>query len=113
MPLAADASRFDVSLAWHSWTGARPSLELLLEWRDNGELERVLSLTRRLAAGLGLEPPTSSIVCKSVPDAAAAEAALTAAGIVCAARGGNIRLSPHVYNTEEEIDRAIAAMRGL
>ena len=28
-----------------------------------------------------------------------------------AARGGNIRLSPHVYNTEAGIDRAVEALR--
>ena len=113
LPLAKDASRFDVSLAWHAWAGARPSLELIVEWSQNGELDRVLGLSRRLASGLDLEPPTSSIVCKSVADPIAAEAALSKAGVRCAARGGNVRLSPHVYNTEDEIDLAIAAMRGL
>jgi selenocysteine lyase/cysteine desulfurase len=31
-------------------------------------------------------------------------------GVRCAARGGNIRLSPHVYNTEADIDRAVEAL---
>ncbi|MGH2532671.1 MAG: aminotransferase class V-fold PLP-dependent enzyme [Thermomicrobiales bacterium] len=110
LTLAPDASRFDVSLAWHAWVGARPSLELLVQWQREGALEAVLELSRRLADGLSLEPPTSSIVSLSVPDAEAAEAALAHAGVKCAARGGNIRLSPHVYNTETEIDQAIAAI---
>lgn len=108
-----DASRFDVSLAWHAWVGARPSLELLVEWQREGVLAEVLELSARLAAGLSLAPPTSSIVCLSVPDAEAAETALAEAGVKCAARGGNIRLSPHVYNTVEEIDRAVTAITSL
>jgi selenocysteine lyase/cysteine desulfurase len=109
----ADASRFDVSLAWHAWVGARPSLELLVKWQGEGILTSVLDLSARLATGLGLEPPTSSIVCLSVPDADAAETALAEAGVKCAARGGNVRLSPHVYNTPEEIDRAVDAIASL
>lgn len=113
LTLANDASRFDVSLAWHAWVGARPALELLVQWQQEGALEAVLDLSRRLADGLGLAPPTSSIVSLSVPDAEAAEAALARAGVKCAARGGNLRLSPHVYNTSEEIDQAIAAIAPL
>ena len=106
----SDASRFDVSLAWHAWVGARPSLELLVQWQREGVLASVLDLSARLAAGLGLEPPSSSIVCLAVADAEAAEVALAEAGVKCAARGGNVRLSPHVYNTPEEIDRAVDAI---
>ncbi|HEU5433246.1 MAG TPA: aminotransferase class V-fold PLP-dependent enzyme [Thermomicrobiales bacterium] len=113
LTLAPTAARFDVSLAWHAWAGARPSLALLAAWQRDGLLDEVLSLSRRLAAGLGLPAPTSSIVAARATDADRAEAALAAAGIKCAARGGNIRLSPHVYNTTDDIDRAIAAVRPL
>lgn len=113
LDLADNAARFDVSLAWHSWAGARPALDLLVEWGHRGEFERVLELSRRLADGLGLDEPTSSIVCLRVEDAEAAEAALNRAGVRCAARGGNVRLSPHVYNTEDDIDRALDALRAL
>jgi selenocysteine lyase/cysteine desulfurase len=51
--------------------------------------------------------PAASIVSVAVADAVGAEAALAEAGIRCAVRGGNIRLSPHVYNTPEEIDFAV------
>jgi selenocysteine lyase/cysteine desulfurase len=113
LTLAADASRFDVSLAWHAWVGAKPSLELLLRWQREGAFADVLDLATRLATGLGLPPPTSSLVCLTVDDSEAAEAALERAGIRCAARGGNIRFSPHVYNTVTDIDRAVAAMATL
>jgi cysteine desulfurase/selenocysteine lyase len=35
---------------------------------------------------------------------------LTAAGVVAAVRGGKLRFAPHFYNTEDEIDRAIAVL---
>jgi selenocysteine lyase/cysteine desulfurase len=38
---------------------------------------------------------------------------LGAAGIDAALRGGNLRLSPHIYNTLDEIDRAAAVMVGV
>jgi selenocysteine lyase/cysteine desulfurase len=37
-------------------------------------------------------------------------AALSAANINVAARGGKIRFSPHFYNNTEDIDKAIAAL---
>ncbi len=109
--LAPDARRFDVSLAWHAWAGAEPSLELLVEWQAAGVLDAVNDLARRLAAGLGRPAPSASIVSLKVHEAEAAEAVLAQSGVRCAARGGNIRLSPHVYNTDDEIDRAIEALQ--
>jgi len=108
--LAKDARRFDVSLVWHAWAGAEPSLALLVNWQASGVLEEVKTLSRRLAAGIGRPAPTASIVSIQVRDAEAAAAALAETGVRCAARGGNIRLSPHVYNTNEDIDRAIGAL---
>lgn len=113
MHLAEDAARFDVSLAWHSWVGARQSLELLVKWQEAGELAKVLDLAKRLAEGLELTPPDSSIVSFRAPDADEAERVLTAAGIRCASRGGNVRLGLHIYNTPEEIERAIAVITPL
>jgi cysteine desulfurase / selenocysteine lyase len=36
-----------------------------------------------------------------------------AAGIDIALRGGNLRISPHLYNTHEELDQTIAVLAGL
>ena len=108
--LAPDARRFDVSLAWHAWAVAEPSLSLLVDWQEQGVLEDVKALAQRLASGLGLAEPSASIVSLRVRDAEPAETALAAMGGRCAARGGNIRLSPHVYNTVDDIDRAIDAL---
>jgi selenocysteine lyase/cysteine desulfurase len=35
---------------------------------------------------------------------------LASAGIKAAVRAGSVRLSTHVYNTEEQIDRAVEAL---
>src|SRR5918993_295911 len=107
--LARDARRFDVSLAWHAWAGAEPALSLLVDWQQRGFLADVQVLANRLASGLGLEKPSASIVSLHVQDAEAAEIALAEMGVRCAARGGNIRLSPHVYNTVDDVDRAVDA----
>jgi selenocysteine lyase/cysteine desulfurase len=111
--LAEHAGRFDVSLAWHSWVGARVSLEWLVRWKNEGMFDGVWENTRRLAAGLDLPAPSSTVLTFKAPDADAAEQMLSRAGIRCAARGGNIRLAAHVYNTAEEIDRAISVIAPL
>lgn len=108
--LAANARRFDLSLAWHSWVGAEPTLQLLVQWQEAGVLEEVRRLAQRLALGLGRPQPSGSIVSVRVEDADAAARSLDAMGIRCAARSGNIRLSPHVYNDEADVDRAVEAL---
>lgn len=107
LTLAPNASRFDVSLAWHAWVGAIPALELIVQWQEDGTLDYAKSLADRLARGLELPKPGGTLVCVKVDDAEKATAVLEAAGVKAAPRGGFIRLTPHVYNTEEEIDRAI------
>jgi selenocysteine lyase/cysteine desulfurase len=111
--LIDNAAKFDVSLAWHSWAGARVSLELLLQWKNDGTFDGTWEITRRLAAGLGLPEPKSTVLTFKAPDADEAERVLAAAGIRCAVRAGNIRVAPHVYNTVEEIDRVIEVVAPL
>ena len=48
--------------------------------------------------------PSTAIICA---DAHGVEAALRDAGIIASARGPAIRLAPHCYNTEAEIDHAL------
>ena len=79
----------------------------------------VLGLTNHLvdrAAAAGLEvvspPERSGIVLLRAPGADAAEvfARVEAAGIVASLRAGAVRISPHAYNTVDELDAVIQVM---
>ena len=111
LTLAEDAARFNVSLAWLPWVGTRESLRLMARWRVDGTLEGPLALARQLAEAVGQAPSGSSLVCVPVTDAPAARAALEAARVKAAVRGDAIRFSLHVWNVEEDVDRAVAAIR--
>jgi selenocysteine lyase/cysteine desulfurase len=96
--------------------GLGAALDLLLEIGVENISERVLDLTERLRAGLkerGHEVfgPTareeSSGIVSFVPRTRTAEqvvAQLRAERIMVSARSGKVRVSPHFYNSEAEID---------
>jgi selenocysteine lyase/cysteine desulfurase len=113
LDVAPNAARFDVSLAWFSWAGAAVSLDLLCRWQADGLLQRVVDLSRRLASQLGLALPTGSVLSVQVDDAEAVREALADAGIRAAVRAGSVRLSPHLYNTAEQIDEVAAVLGRL
>jgi selenocysteine lyase/cysteine desulfurase len=54
----------------------------------------------------------SGIVSVEVPggDAAAVNAALAAQQVVCAVRDGRLRISCHIFNDEEDIERLVKAL---
>lgn len=99
------------------------SLDLLLETGMPRVEARVLALATQVAeglAGLGFEvvggtAPRSGIVAATHPSRTANELVeeLAKREIVVAARIGRLRVSPHVYNTEEEGDRLLAELRRL
>lgn len=105
---------------FHAWTAG---LELLLETGVPAIHARVLGLTSRLlegirARGFALATPAdteaerSAIVSFSAGSPEANQALferLSARGISISLRGGRCRVSPSFYNTEEEIDRFLAA----
>jgi selenocysteine lyase/cysteine desulfurase len=110
LDLAPNAARFDVSLAWFSWAGGAESLRLLTQWQQQRLFEEVVELARRLAKALGVSEPRGSVVSVPVQDAEAVRHELAQHGIKAAVRAGSVRLSPHVYNTVEQIDLAAEAM---
>ncbi len=55
----------------------------------------------------------SAIVMVKHPDPAAAVGHLADQGIIVDHRPGFVRISPHFYNTEEEIDRCVDALSGF
>jgi selenocysteine lyase/cysteine desulfurase len=111
LTLADDASRFNVSLAWLPWVGTTTSLPLVVGWHRDGTLEAARTLADRLYEAVDLEPRGSSLVCLSVSDTDAARAALEAARVKASVRGGAIRFSVHVWNTPDDVDRAVATIR--
>ena len=111
LALAANAARFDVSLAWHSWVGARPSLEALVALGDEARFDLANGRVTRLAAALDLAPPGAGILSVPVRDSQAAKQALDQAGIRASVRTGQIRISAHVYSTDDDVDRAVEVLR--
>ncbi len=106
--LARDARAFDVSPGWLAWTAAAPALELLQEVGVAAIGAHDVALANRLRDGLDLPPADSAIV--SLDTGPDAPPRLAAAGIRCATRAGRVRLSFHLYNDEDDVDRALAAL---
>ncbi len=110
LSVAPNAARYDISLAWFSWVGGAVSLDLLAQWQRQGLLEPSKDLAKSLAKQLGLEEPLGTVVSVPVQDAEAVRTHLARAGIKAAVRTTNVRLSTHVWNTAEEVDRAAEAI---
>src|SRR3954468_25088039 len=107
--LARDARRLDASPAWFSWVGTQPALELVAAIGVEAINAHDVALANRFRAGLGLEPSDSAIVVADVPGG---RDRLERAGITAAERGGRLRTSWHLYNTESDVDAALGALAG-
>jgi selenocysteine lyase/cysteine desulfurase len=108
LQLASDARRFDISPAWLSWNAAAATLELLEAVGIGRINEHNLALTNRLRTGLGLEPGDSAIVSLDAADETTER--LAAAGVKAAVRANRVRLSCHLYNDEEDVDRTLEVL---
>ena len=99
------------------------AIELLLSAGIEEIEARILSLTDYLIKGLQAKGCTidtpitdrrerSGIVsfCHQSVDSAELCARLEAAGVIVSVRGNLIRVSPHFYNTEDELDRLLAVL---
>jgi cysteine desulfurase / selenocysteine lyase len=116
MELSPTASRLDNTLAWLPTLAEPRSLGILHGFGLANVYKRNRMLADRLYGALaecGLLPDPfppahrSTIVSVRVPNSEAAAASLRAGGVIAGARGGQVRLSVHFYNTEAEIDRAV------
>ncbi len=112
MPLRLldDARAFDISPAWHCWVGTAPALAVLSAVGAARIGEHNVGLANALRAGLDLPPSDSAIASVPVPEAATDR--LREAGIRFAEMDGRARLAFHLYNTEDDVQRALAAIRG-
>jgi selenocysteine lyase/cysteine desulfurase len=95
-------------------------MELMMEIGIAETREHVNALDERLIAGadeLGATVVTpreperrGALVCIRSTDAPALVAALAGDGIVTSERDGNLRVSPHAYNTVEDIEAVLASL---
>lgn len=119
--LRADARRFEVgTIPYQDHVGLTTSLGLLAEIGVETIVAHVRSLHEPVIAWahsreVRIVSPTddahrSAILCIAPPDAREAHRRLKAAGVVCALREGAIRLSPHCYNTVEEMERVVEVL---
>ncbi|MDQ6636821.1 MAG: aminotransferase class V-fold PLP-dependent enzyme [Candidatus Dormibacteraeota bacterium] len=125
---AATARRFEESaLSLLDLTGYLAGLQILLDAGPAQVEERVLGLAARLREGLDglgyelVEPwPRAAAECSGIVSfrrpgspASAVWRELTAAGIVSRLHGDLVRLSPHFYNLEREMDRVLEVLAPL
>ncbi len=121
--LRTDAGRYECgTLNTIGCFGLRASIELFLEVGVERIAERVLQLADRvadLATNRGFElaarrsPPTASGIVsfrKAGFDTQTTAERLAANQISVSARHGYVRVAPHFYNTEDEIDRFFALL---
>ena len=117
-----DARRFEViTLPYQDFVGFNASLDLFFEVGLDEVYARIHRLTTRIVEwsfdtpGVTLLTPPdrahrAGIVAVAPWDPVEASERLTAAGVTHSLRERAIRLSPHFYNTDDEIDRALALL---
>jgi selenocysteine lyase/cysteine desulfurase len=117
-----DARRFDMGERDHfiSMEMASIGMEMMADWGAAAVMQRLQMLTERIAAGLHgssvnlpdprlRAPHILSLGFKSGLPAGLVEG-LATDGVYVAPRVGRMRISPHVYNDEEDADRIVAAL---
>lgn len=121
----ADARRFDMGERDHfiSMEMASIGMEMMAAWGQPAIQERLQMLTDRLADGLrtmGVRMPERRVraphilslgFSKGIPEGLIEQ--LAAERVYVAPRLGRIRISPHVYNDEADVDRFLDAFRKL
>jgi cysteine desulfurase/selenocysteine lyase len=120
--LSKTASRFEVgSPSVMSFVGAAEAMKMLLHFGTENIKKRIMKLTDRLIdavkdMGLKLQTPEekpcrSGIVNIKIDQPQKTLEKLSKKGIVVSARSHGIRVSPHFYNTEREIDKLMEEIK--
>jgi selenocysteine lyase/cysteine desulfurase len=107
MRLAGTARRLDTAPAWFAWVGAAPAVALIEEVGVAAIHEHDVGLANAFRAGLGLEPADSAIVVSELADDGSG---LEAAGVMAAVIRGRLRTGWHLYNTPDDVERALAVL---
>ncbi|MBN9105403.1 MAG: aminotransferase class V-fold PLP-dependent enzyme [Propionibacteriaceae bacterium] len=109
-PTSRTARVFDTAPAWEAFVGARASISMFATADQDAIWAHASGLADRLCRGLGRPELHRAIV--SWPDPGHRQLAqLTAAGMRASGPLGLIRLAFHVWNTEADVDAAIAVLR--
>ncbi len=121
--LRSNARRFEmITLPYQDMEGFRVSLELVLSLDPAAIHRHILSLHAPVLEwaerdGIPVTSPRgthgSGILCVAPPDAARAHQALRRADVIASLREGAIRLSPHCYNTVEDMARVVDVLRKI
>ncbi len=118
-----DARRYDMGERDHfvSLEMASIGMEMMANWGNDAVLGRLSMLTTRLADGLAnldVRVPDAKVraphvLCLTFPRGMAPDLPkkLSAENVFAAPRLGRLRLSPHVYNDEEDVDRFVDVFR--
>lgn len=118
-----DARRYDMGERDHFITMEMASIgmEMMAAWGNEAIVERLSMLTGKLADGLGnlgvglLDPKLRAphILCVSFPKGMPSDLAkrLAAENVHAAPRLGRLRISPHVYNDEQDVERFVEVFR--
>jgi selenocysteine lyase/cysteine desulfurase len=115
----ADARRFEmITLPYQEFYGFSQSVELLLEIGITRIAEAEPVHRWADAHGARVVSPRderhrSAILCLAPEKAVEAYHAIKRARIVCSLREGAIRLSPHFYNTVEEMEKVLEVLDGV
>jgi selenocysteine lyase/cysteine desulfurase len=106
--LADDARRFDVSPTWFSALGAGLTMPWLASLDRAAVQAHTVGLASRLRTELQLPQQNSAIVSLPISDASDK---LKRAGIRASVRAGAVRVGFHLYNTENDLDRLLDALK--
>jgi selenocysteine lyase/cysteine desulfurase len=109
--LPSTARRLDVSPAWSCWVGTAASLELFEERTVPAVNAHDVGLANALRERIGLAPSDSAMVSLAIDDATAQR--LRDADIVAASRNGRLRLSFHLHNTHDDVERVAEVLAGV
>jgi len=106
--LADGARRLDLAPVWFSWVGLAPALELIEEVGAETIREHDAGLGDRLLTALDLPSAGSAIVSLAVSEDLSRR--VREAGIAASTRNGRLRVSFHLYNTEEDVYRLVKVL---